>query len=741
MNDKEFFDEGGNIHSSYRLSYNVMELFIETLTGTCFELRVSPYETVIAVKAKIQRLEGIPVSQQFLIWKNVELEDECCLRDYNITDGCTLKLVLAMRGGPINTRRVISMEESRDLPDPLDNPEDLFDKPTTPHSGGNGTKQVTLLVYRDGDQLNFFRVVDRGDGTLTPFSESLSGSACNLHEEEEEEIALPSSKPSALSVAQMVENNITASKMKQLRTNMENLMIAPQPNKVTSVMKPKPPSMPRKLDGSTMKRYSQQPKPLKFKPPTPATHAEPQNKNRTSEMMRSLSNEDAPTTVNEPRHSRLRCFRNVTETNNDLPTSEKKVSEDLKETNRAPTNAQDATEGSGRFSPRTRRLLNALESDSYQRRSYLMPRPRQLSGMTYNRHDMYLRSYGLLPSPDQLPPMPTNLEPPSPRNQEEVDMATKVFETNQGVKYSTLDGYPIPPYWAGGGNGVLKSPIWEQGQPVADGCKGGKSVAGKLATTQRSSAEGGAFGFTIPESPIRKLEDQGARSKLSKSALRSRRFTPEPPKTMEQKPTRHRKLVRGQNVSGLPPTTRNDEPTTPLRQSYKKNNSIKESHARVETMSKQEAREVVDFINKAVDANVLRNLVRSPTKDNQRGSSGQSGHRLPSSSIHYTDKHQPMKSPHGSAYMRLAPSCTSPTAVRPPSILPPVKHTSKKKRCFLCGKRTGLATSYTCRCGNNFCASHRYAEAHDCTYDYKTAGRKILKEANPLVSAPKLPKI
>lgn len=36
-----------------------MELFIETLTGTCFELRVSPFETVACVKAKIQRLEGI----------------------------------------------------------------------------------------------------------------------------------------------------------------------------------------------------------------------------------------------------------------------------------------------------------------------------------------------------------------------------------------------------------------------------------------------------------------------------------------------------------------------------------------------------------------------------------------------------------------------------------------------------------------------------------------------------------
>lgn len=34
-------------------------------------------------------------------------------------------------------------------------------------------KQVTFVVYREGEQLSFFRVVDRGDGTLTPLSESL----------------------------------------------------------------------------------------------------------------------------------------------------------------------------------------------------------------------------------------------------------------------------------------------------------------------------------------------------------------------------------------------------------------------------------------------------------------------------------------------------------------------------------------------------------------------------------------
>lgn len=45
------------------------------------------------------------------------------------------------------------------------------------------------------------------------------------------------------------------------------------------------------------------------------------------------------------------------------------------------------------------------------------------------------------------------------------------------------------------------------------------------------------------------------------------------------------------------------------------------------------------------------------------------------------------------------------------------------------------------RCANNFCATHRYAETHDCTYDYKTAGRRFLQETRPVISAPKLPKI
>ena len=40
-----------------------------------------------------------------------------------------------------------------------------------------------------------------------------------------------------------------------------------------------------------------------------------------------------------------------------------------------------------------------------------------------------------------------------------------------------------------------------------------------------------------------------------------------------------------------------------------------------------------------------------------------------------------------------------------------------------------------------FCAKHRHPEAHACTYDYKTEGRKLLKASNPMITVPKLPKI
>ena len=46
------------------LSMEGMDITIQTLTGTVFDLRVSPFESVLSIKSKLERLEGIPPCQQ-----------------------------------------------------------------------------------------------------------------------------------------------------------------------------------------------------------------------------------------------------------------------------------------------------------------------------------------------------------------------------------------------------------------------------------------------------------------------------------------------------------------------------------------------------------------------------------------------------------------------------------------------------------------------------------------------------
>ncbi|RRT51400.1 hypothetical protein B296_00014238 [Ensete ventricosum] len=76
----------------------------------------------------------------------------------------------------------------------------------------------------------------------------------------------------------------------------------------------------------------------------------------------------------------------------------------------------------------------------------------------------------------------------------------------------------------------------------------------------------------------------------------------------------------------------------------------------------------------------------------------------------------------------------------------PPEETEKKtasegpSRCARCRKRVGL-TGFQCRCGATYCGVHRYAEQHDCTFDFKAAGRAAIARANPVVKAEKLHKI
>jgi predicted nucleic acid binding AN1-type Zn finger protein len=49
-----------------------------------------------------------------------------------------------------------------------------------------------------------------------------------------------------------------------------------------------------------------------------------------------------------------------------------------------------------------------------------------------------------------------------------------------------------------------------------------------------------------------------------------------------------------------------------------------------------------------------------------------------------------------------------------------------KKRCSSCRKKLGL-TAFSCKCELYFCAIHRPAEEHNCTYNYKGAAKTQLE--------------
>ncbi|NXE30355.1 ZFAN5 protein, partial [Ardeotis kori] len=68
------------------------------------------------------------------------------------------------------------------------------------------------------------------------------------------------------------------------------------------------------------------------------------------------------------------------------------------------------------------------------------------------------------------------------------------------------------------------------------------------------------------------------------------------------------------------------------------------------------------------------------------------------------------------------------------------KPKQKKNRCFTCRKKIGL-TGFDCRCGNLFCAIHRYSDMHACPYDYKAEAAEKIRKENPIVIAEKIQKL
>ncbi|KAI8521381.1 AN1-type zinc finger protein 4 [Branchiostoma belcheri] len=577
-----------------------MDLFIETLTGTAFELRVSPFETVISVKAKIQRLEGIPISQQHLIWRSVELEDDYCLHDYSITDGSTLKLVLAMRGGPINTRRV-PMEDPaiREMAEYMEaNKEEILDK--LPNN-----KQVTLLVFREGDQLNFFRVVDRGDGTLTPLSESLSNqsSSRGRHQVVVQVAKLPLDERNFISVPHKTQGKLSTGTCPFLR-DAEDAKSDPQKDAERTqkpTQYPSPRTRLEHLPSAKLKKPSAKLKSDQAAEPRSGSASAEGVKEDHSAVRARATDYGAPSRLAE-----------------DSSSSRDTDSSSEEERHQQDSRAACATTVT---SPRKRQELQRILEQKAETSSQGTDLPRDLTDGKVQKKE--------------------GLQGIEKEKKEVIQSLKKDFVGLEHRKAGTSAGFPS----------TVDSPFrrWEHGY-----------VSAEARTVD-----------LVNKVPV-SLEKLGGRKEVQH----------------------------------------------------------------------------------------LGSLVRSATKESLRGLSGK--HRMPPEGLGYSSNAAGLRkhdrrigtpdrsrliSAHSIRDLSGRISASGRGTVSPIHRLPPVKppqlHTKKKsgKRCFLCGKKTGLATSYQCRCGNNFCATHRYAEAHDCTYDYKAAGRKYLEQANPVVSAPKLPKI
>ena len=73
-----------------------MQIFVKTFNGKTITLDVEADESVLAVKAKVERKEGISANQQRLIFGLQQLEDDKSLFDYNVPKDSTLHLMFRL---------------------------------------------------------------------------------------------------------------------------------------------------------------------------------------------------------------------------------------------------------------------------------------------------------------------------------------------------------------------------------------------------------------------------------------------------------------------------------------------------------------------------------------------------------------------------------------------------------------------------------------------------------------------
>lgn len=667
----------------------VMALYIETLTGTTFEVTVSPYDTVMTIKSKIQRVEGIPVSQQHLLYNLQELEDSALLIDCALHNGATVKLVLSMRGGPISTvRRILPLDDAawKELVH-FNRDELLEDLPP-------GCR-MAILVFREGDQLNLLRVLENLDGSYSPLSESWSrSSVSNLFDDDDSDECNK----------RLEENTITMEKVNELKNKLEELSIQRRShNKVLD-----------RVDSSVEE----------INKPSVSTHRSPVT---TVTGVSSRQHE-----VNKRRRSvlhlpPLRTAVHDTDDDDDTPA----ICKSRTEFTRVPVLPNITPHASPEVSPRIAILDSEIEPIGVAGSQVLLDESRPktspdhltsrqlceiLSEASRHRHAV-LRTHcsaphtvkSLRPSTSDvdieplwgnssrpLPPsvrkhfhfkLPHN-DKPVPSSSERSDCVSTASRESELPIRSSFSNSPFS---------------------RTEGSQLNNATAYEGSSTTKSSKS--------VIKPLKNVFPGGSKDSVNNSLLynnsKSGRYPVNP---FLPKPNLSPNLVgRSSRFVATPLSSINI-----LRNSETAKSIIGETS----TTSRRKAKIFISSVTTAgltgKDNNIL---IKNSTTSSSAGDS-KFDVEGESSSLEVNN---------------LIGGDPSQVGTSHPSVSP--KKKENRNRCAQCRKRLTLTNSYTCRCGHLFCSSHRYSEVHNCTYDYKKEGRKLLQQANPVVTAPKLPKI
>ncbi|KAK7792498.1 hypothetical protein R5R35_007170 [Gryllus longicercus] len=685
-----------------------MDLFIETLTGTAFEMTVSPFDTIMSIKSKIQRVEGIPISHQHLLYNLQELDDSSSLIDHSIQNGATLKLVLSMRGGPISTRRVHTGEEFtwKELREFMENGRDDVLDHIPPGC------RVTVLVFRDGDQVNLFRVLENEDGTYSPLSESLSGSSIQslFAEDDPEE-----------SAKRIQENSVTMSKMQELRNRMEALALRRKPKK----------SAPRVLSAKRPLLHSRK-----------ATV-----RVATNHLSSAAEPKDSSLTKAQAECIHLPPIRKAQTTT--VPSRQRAISSSYLGTSSfltqsLPRRSRD-TEGKipGKLdnnSVLTRQPLRTARKDSKE--TIVLPR----------------RIPSIAPSPPKRPAgrrrsrlTASQIMDAKPEECVEYGASRNVYRSNPPAE--PADSSESNTSNNSKGSGILSTSKIAIVESETDSAV--DKVEPDLAPTPNSipvpipSTEATTFAMSsITRERMSTSVGSGGRYRVSRFLLEE----DDRPKTSPDKLTQQQK--RAQEICDLLSETkwhrRRQKVNCSSIEELSSDLTRERGHSSLLCTRKDTTEASPDegfpFQHPIGDLS----LVRAPRS--QRF--GRRSHLLPIAPE--TKGGGPLKTetefgllPQRGSRRRI-PSGTLPekSAADILPLIAPITHPPEaplkkpiRHRCAQCRKRLNITNMYTCRCEKLFCSAHRYSELHDCTFDYKSEGRKMIEQANPLVTASKLPKI